>query len=643
MLNRFGSVLLAVTALASAAQAAPEIPVEDFFKRPQFSNFQLSPSGEYLAAMTPINNRRNIAVIDLATREATVVTSQRDQDVSYFLWASDERLLFGMDDDGNESYGIFAVNRDGTEPRVLIPPAASQIEGGSFVIRAAFPINRLKHDPEHVLVSAPRIVQSRYAISDVQRLNIFSGRLSPVERNPGYILGYMADDEGVVYGALEHRDLTWRFLYRGDADAPWEALIEFRTGEPGFHNLWVNRDRDRAYVASNLQPDGRPRDKAAVYRYDIARREIGELVFEHREVDVTQFMISELRDDVFGLHVNAMRPDYHFLDPQWDLVQQAVQAAFPDKICSIVSFSEDERLAVYRIWDSTDLGTYYLLDRDTNRLEELAIMAEWLDPEALAPMRAVTIEARDGLSLPGYLTLPIDDEGSDLPLIVNPHGGPRARDSYTFNPYVQLLANRGYAVLQVNFRGSTGYGMAFDQAGWRQWGRAMQDDVTDAVRWAVEEGIADPQRICIFGGSYGGYAAMAGLAFTPELYRCGVNYVGVTSLPHLFRFRPTNWEYFFDADQRLEIGDPDAEAERLEALSPVNHAEKIRVPVLMAYGRQDPRVALRHALDMERELKRHDVPYRLIIKPREGHGFAKFENQVEFYSEVVAFFDEHLK
>jgi dipeptidyl aminopeptidase/acylaminoacyl peptidase len=306
------------------------------------------------------------------------------------------------------------------------------------------------------------------------------------------------------------------------------------------------------------------------------------------------------------------------------------------------SISDDEKLMVITVWSSTRPAIYYLLDVENRQMEELAAAYDWLDEENLGEMQPVWIEARDGLKLPAYLTLPPGSDGKNLPMVINPHGGPRARDTYGFRPDVQLMANRGYAVLQVNFRGSTGYGQEFDKAGWRKWGFEMQDDITDAVRWAVDQGIADPDRVCIYGGSYGGYAAMAGITFTPELYQCAINYVGVTDIELLFETMPAAWKRALPS-MKKQIGDPEKEADMLADRSPINHVDKIQVPLLMAYGLQDPRVVIDHALDLEKELKKHEVDYELIIEKKEGHGFVRFENQVEFYSKLIEVLDEHLK
>jgi dipeptidyl aminopeptidase/acylaminoacyl peptidase len=638
---RFAPLVAALLVLCNVAMAAKEVPVEDFFKRSGYSSFQLSPDGKYLAAITPVNNRRNIAVINLETREARAVTGIKERDISGFFWANNDRILFYMDKDGNESFGIFAVNKDGSKYRVLIEPAETQIKGGSRIVRTASVINTLKEEDEYVLVSVPRIYQDT-VIQDVKKMNIMSGRSTMVERNPGTISAWITNYTGEVVGAVGTVDGENEVLFRESEGDEWTKLIKFEDATGGFYPAWISKDASRMYISSNVTPEGETRDKAAIYKYDLENNKIGELVFEHDMVDVSSVSGSLITDDIVMVSYVAEKPGRHYVDQRWADILEPVQAAFPDKIVTPSSITDDETLMVITVWSSREPATYYLFDVESRRMEELAAAYDWLDPNDLGEMQPVSIEARDGLQLPAYLTLPPGTDGKNLPMVINPHGGPRARDTYGFRPDVQLMANRGYAVLQVNFRGSTGYGQEFDKAGWRRWGLEMQDDITDAVQWAIEEGIADPDRICIYGGSYGGYAAMAGITFTPELYQCAINYVGVTSIPLLFETMPTAWRRFLPS-MKKQIGDLDKERDMLEDRSPINHVDQIRVPLLMAYGLQDPRVVIDHALDLEKELKKHEVDYELIIEKKEGHGFVRFENQVEWYTKVIEFLDENLK
>jgi len=644
-ISRYFAALAATLMLAAPAMAVEEIPVEDFFKRSLFTSFQLSPDGEYLAAVTPLfeNDRRNIAVINLKTREAAAVTGVKDRDVSGYMWANDDRILFFMDNDGNESFGIFAVNKDGSKPRTLIEPAETQIRGGSRVILTASVLNTLEDDDDEILVSVPRQYHDT-VVQDVKRMNIYNGKMRNVERNPGNIAGWLSNNDGEIIGAVVLEDGMRKVLYRKTEKDDWTTLVEFKVAEGGFTPAWLSDDGERMWVRSNITPDGEERDKAAIYEYDLENRKLGRLIFEHPKVDVGGVVASDVKDDAVMITYNADKPGYHYVDEEWERMMKSIKAAFPEKQVSLSSATDDEDKFVFTVWSDRNPAAYYLFDRASNKMEELAIAYEWLPEDKLAKMEPVEIEARDGLMLPAYLTLPPDSDGKGLPLVVNPHGGPRARDSWGFNPEVQLLANRGYAVLQVNFRGSTGFGQEFDKAGWGKWGAEMQNDITDAVQWAVDEGIADPDRVCIYGASYGGYAAMAGITFTPELYQCAINYVGVTDIPLLFETMPASWR-MQRAEMKRTIGDYDDPEERADMAerSPINHVDKIRVPLLMGYGEEDPRVVIDHALNLEEKLKAHDVDYELIIKEDEGHGFRKFENQVEWYTKVVNFLDENLK
>ena len=287
-------------------------------------------------------------------------------------------------------------------------------------------------------------------------------------------------------------------------------------------------------------------------------------------------------------------------------------------------------------------GTRYLYDVRRDRLTKLGEVHPWLPEKLMAPVKPVAFESRDGLTIHGYLTLPVGREPHKLPVVVNPHGGPWFRDTWGFNPEAQFLANRGYAVLQINFRGSTGYGRKFWEASRKQWGLAMQDDITDGVEWLVREGIADPKRICIYGASYGGYATLMGLVKTPDLYACGIDYVGVSNLFTFMKAIPPYWKPLLAMFEDM-VGDPAADKEQLARTSPALNAERIKAPLLVAQGARDPRVVKAESDQMVAALKARgiDVPY--IVKDNEGHGFANEENQLEFYGEMERFLAKYLK
>jgi dipeptidyl aminopeptidase/acylaminoacyl peptidase len=637
ILSRFVATLFLT--LPVLAWANP-IPVSDFYKRPPMTGFQLSPNGKYLAAVVPIGQRRNVAVIDLETRKAWPVTSITKQDIGGFVWASDDRLLFFLDNEGNESRGIFAVDRDGKNPKMLIEPPESQMRAGRFEVLGADIVSLMENDPERVLISVSR-VQEEGIVQDIETLNIYTGKRLRKIKNPGKITSWIADRNGEVIGAVRVDGVETSFLFRDGESKEFEEWSRSRTGQPSWSPSYISQNREKWYVSSRLDAAGNARDKAAIFRFDPKTRKIGELVYEHPDVDVGGVLGSRVADDMIGVSYSADKPQQVIFDPTIKALQSTLKARFPDQQVFLSSASRDEQKMIFAVTSSTNPGRFFLFDRGKNAFEELASVLPWLKEPQLSPMKPLKIAARDGLMLPSYLTIPRQSSGKNLPLVLMPHGGPRARDFYGFDPLVQIMANRGYAVLQVNFRGSVGYGLAFDKAGWREWGGAMQQDLIDALKWTIAEGIADPQRICIFGASYGGYATMMGLVQNPELFKCGINYVGVTDLPLLLRTIPRAWEPLRE-DIKLQIGEGKSDLAELEARSPTRFADRIKAPVLMAYGARDPRVVLEHARMMERELKKNSVPYELIVKKDEGHGYAKFDNQVEFGEKVVAFLDKHI-
>jgi dipeptidyl aminopeptidase/acylaminoacyl peptidase len=628
-----------LTLVASHCLQAETLPLESFFKNPQFTAFQVSPDGRELAALAPVNGRMNIVVMDLATRQPRAITGVSSQDVSGFMWANNDRLLFFMDKDGSESFGIFAVNKDGSSPRTLVEPLEAQIRGGRSRIRVVRVLDTLDSEPEWVLVSSN---ERRAAYPEVFRLNINTGRTKIVQRNPGNVTGWFTDWDGKVIGAAFQEKLETGFMMlSGDGTGEWETLTRSRFDEPSYSPAGIKGNGEEGWVTSHLTPDGKVRDKAALYEFNFKTQTLGKLVYEHPEIDCCGLIMNEKSRDMIGVAYMVGKPERVYLDERWSKIMSGIDQALPDTINGFASIDDGETVAVVVAFNSTQPPVYYLYDFEQNTLEWLAESRPWIEPTQMAAMQPYSFEARDGRTLHGYLTLPNGSAGKNLPLVVNPHGGPWARDGWGYNPEHQFLANRGYAVLQVNFRGSTGFGMDHMKSSWKQWGQAMQDDITDSVNWAVQQGIADPGRICIYGGSYGGYAAMAGLTFTPELYRCGINYVGVTDLPLLFSTAPDSWAAG-EEQMKVMVGNPDTEEEFLEQWSPSSHADKIRAPVFMAYGLQDPRVNIKHAHVMEKAMDKAGVRYETMVKKDEGHGFRKEENRYDFYGRMETFLAENL-
>jgi len=601
----------------------PLIPMEDFFRNPEQSGFQLSPNGEYISFMKPWERRMNIFIQKIGAEEAVRVTSATERDIPAYFWSGNDRIVYLQDRGGDENYRLYAVSTDGTESRELTP-----FENTRVTI-----VDSLEEQDDFILIGMNRRDQRLF---DVYRLNLETGELTLLEENPGDIAGWMTDHDGKLRVAVRSDGVNTSLLYRDKEDEPFRNILttDFRES---VSPLFFTFDNEKLYVASNLG-----RDKSAIFVFNPRTVEHEELLFEHPDVDVSSLFRSRKRKVITGTGFTTDRFRYHFFDEERAALQNELEERLPGDEVVVASMSRDEtKVLVYAGSDRTR-GTYFFFDRETKNFRKLAELAPWLPKERMAPMTPVSYVSRDGLTIHGYLTLPPGKEPKNLPVVIHPHGGPWVRDGWGFDPQVQFLASRGLAVLQMNFRGSTGYGRAFWEAGFKEWGRSMQDDITDGVLWLVEQGIADPERVGIYGASYGGYAVLAGLAFTPDLYACGVDYVGVSNIFTLLETIPPYWEL---GRQMLyeKIGHPEKDKELLKAASPVFHADRITAPLFVAQGANDPRVKKAESDQIVEALRSRGIEVEYMVKENEGHGFRNEENRFDFYRAMERFLATHLR
>lgn len=602
------------------------IPLKDFFKNSEISNIQLSPNGKYLAYLKPYKKRMNIYVCRTDNSEPEKrITNQTSRDIAAFGWKENETLIFMKDFGGDENYHIFRVFATGEAEKDLTAFKDTRVLIIDF-------LDDISEDD--ILVQTN---QRDKTIFDAYRLNIKTGNIKMIAKNPGHFTGWMTDHKGQLRVALSTNGTNSSVYYRNTEQEEFQKIIttDFKNT---FYPIMFNFNNQELYVLSNLN-----KDKEVIELFDPKQKKTLSILFAHPEVDILGFLsYSKKRKKLWAAHYITRKKERHFFDSEFKQIIQDLELKIPKKEIGIVSWNREEDLFVIVAYSDQSAGVYYLYDVQNKKLEKIANPCPWLKEEDMAEMKPISYTSRDGLKIHGYLTLPKGSSGKKLPLVVHPHGGPSWRDSWGYNPHVQFLASRGYAVFQMNFRGSTGYGKKFWTAGFKQWGKRMQDDITDGVQYLIDKGIANPDKVAIYGVSYGGYAVLAGLCFTPDLYACGVDYVGVANLFTILENIPPYWE---PHRQKMyeEIGHPEKNKEYLKEASPVFHADKIKSPLFVIQGAKDPRVKKIESDQIVLALENQGIEVPYLIKANEGHSFHNEENRIEVYQLLEAFLDKCLK
>jgi dipeptidyl aminopeptidase/acylaminoacyl peptidase len=640
---RLLAVLAAVVSLAAAA-APPSI--QDLFRKPQFTQGTLSPSGRHLAVIAPVGERLGVAVIDLETRNVSRMEAPGGLDVLQVAWQTDERLLGFLGDrqraagEPARQGGIVAINRDGSDARVIAGPG-----GRGFERPGTVQVVRVLTGTNEILVTArDRSIDS----ADLYRYDTSTGHkeLLSVEA-PGEALHWVVDFDQVPRAVVtaDLRSDTSAFYVRRSATAPWVKVREAKYGRLTVQPMQFDPDGKLLYVAARMEGD----DRLSIYEFDMETLRFGKAIVRHPERDVglenAYFRADYRARKLLGLVYTSNRPSVAWFDADHARVQAAVDKAFPDAFNQVQRPSAGSTRWLVTTSSDRNPGEAYLLDASTMKLDRLYASEPWIDPKVMAPSRWVTYKARDGLPIPALLTEPLARGDRKVPLIVDIHGGPNVQaDAWGYNPYVQFFASRGYAVLQPQFRGTQGFGWKLESSGYRKWGDEMQDDLEDGMRWAAQEGIVDPDRVCLFGGSYGGYAALWGSIKQAKSIRCAISLVGVTSIEYLFDNAQTDLSRLADRTSLLveQIGDPKTERARFRRVSPLYNADKVGVPLLIAWGGSDLRVPIVHGTDFKSALEKNGKTFEYVEYPEEGHGFNKDENLVDFFRRVEAFTAKYL-
>jgi dipeptidyl aminopeptidase/acylaminoacyl peptidase len=630
--------LLALPCLAALA-AAPRIPLETFAAGPEIDEPRLSPDGSQLLVISTVKGERLVVMHDLAkggAPHAILRGNSGEYHVRSCDFKTNARLLCHMHglarDVGVLSFPtsrLVLMNSDGSSAKVLfqIDKNRVDVENTQYQDRI---IHMLPDDPHHVLLE---MTNNDTVYPAVYMLNIDTGLFHPVVGAHDPVKDWLPDRDGVVRFGSGYRDMDAVYLARNGEKDSWRTLEKFkRFSGASFSPLAFGPLPNQLFVSATYEK------RDAVWQMDLDEKKDFQLVFARPDVDVQGIVSWPTDGHVVGFSYENDREHVEYIDPEAKALDQALDQALPGTVHWVTDASRDGRLLVIRAYSDVMPTTYYLFDTAKHSLSKLGSESTALSQAQLAPTKPVTIPGPGGISIPGYLTLPVGAAaGKPMAAVVFPHGGPNDRDHWGYEPLLQLMANRGYAVLQLNFRGSTGYGDEWQAAGYQGWGTVMHDDITAGAHWLISQGIADPARMCIVGWSYGGYAALTGVVKEPQLYRCAVSIAGVSDLSQLA-----------DDDRRF-VGGRDAAREstgtdktKLAEQSPVLHADRIKVPVLLVHGSQDFTVRVGQSEAMASALERSKVPHELVVIKDGEHQLAEPSMRLTLYTKVEEFLAKNL-
>ena len=607
--------------------------VEDYFSKPQVSSFKLSPNGKYVSYREKDEKgKRHIYIKDVKTNTVTKVIEEKEELVRQYFWANDNRLLFMKDKGGDENYHIYGINTDGSNLKDLTP----------FEKVTVSVLKQLKSQKDFIIISMNK---ENEQVFEPYRLNVTSGELKKLYDNKDIknpIDGYDFDKDGTLRAYRKQVNGTdYQLWYRTNENTPFELVTttdwKVSFGILGFD--YQSKNKNEAYVYSNTNAD-----KMQISKYDLKQKKELRVLYKDPVYDILNLSFSDIRGN---------EPDYYEYETEKSVsvpisktykeLFSALESKLGDKLFAITGKTDKEDKFLIYAYSDRLYGTYYLYDNKLKTVEKIRDLMPNLKENDMAEMRPVKFKSRDGIDLYGYLTVP--KANNKMPLIVNPHGGPYGvRDSWGYNPETQLFASRGYATLQVNYRGSGSYGKTFSDSGSKQIGRKMLEDLEDGVQYAIASGIIDKDRIGIYGASYGGLATLGSLVKTPDLYKCGVDYVGVSNLFTFFESIPEYWKPY-TAQMYEQWYDPTNEEDKkiMTQVSPALNTDKITKPLLIVQGANDPRVNIHESDQVVKNLRKRGISVPYMVKYNEGHGFGHEDNQIEFYKTMIGFFNENLK
>jgi dipeptidyl aminopeptidase/acylaminoacyl peptidase len=621
------AVLASMIALLGgcAEKQVPLIPREVIFGNPEKAAPSISLDGKMLAYLAPVNNVLNVWIRTIGMEDDRVITKDTDRGIQIYFWAADNRhVMYLQDTGGNENWRLYAVNIETDEIRELTPYDEVQVRI----------VDRDKNFPDDLLVAMNK---ENPQVHDVYHLDIPSGELKMVAKNPGNIVDWLTDRQMKIRGAMIPTPAGgFDLMIRETEDAEWQKFLTW-DAEDALASSPIGFTKDGKFLYLR---ESRDANASRLTKVDVATGEMVGVLAEDPVYDAGSVVIDQDTYEPQAVVFTKDRDEWVILD---EAIRADIEAIRKVDEGDFFIRSRDDEDKTWIVGFTKDNGPvpYYAYDRATKQATFLFHHRSALNSYTLARMEPISYNARDGRTIHGYITYPPAAGRRNLPVVLNVHGGPWYRDEWGYHPEAQWLANRGYACLQVNFRGSTGYGKAHLNAGDREWGGKMHDDLIDAVNWAIDEGIADRERIAIYGGSYGGYAALVGATFTPDVFCCAIDIVGPSNLITFIQSIPPYWTPLLDLFHQ-RVGDPEVDEDFLKSRSPLFKVDQIKIPMLIAQGANDPRVNLAESEQIVAAMKENAIDYEYMVFPDEGHGLAKPENRIKFYAATERFLAKHM-
>ncbi|WP_330147629.1 S9 family peptidase [Shewanella oncorhynchi] len=641
------------TFAANSSNANALSQAQLFSKGDEYSDVKISPTGKYLSAITSVEGKNVLLVLDTQTKKLlNAIRFPDNAQVGDYEWANSERLVLAKEylkgwQDTPIYYGeLMAVNADGSRKAYLFGFESGEQQTGSNIKKntpmraSAFILDPLPDDERYMLVNAipwnDRINLDFELSQDVYRVDLFNGTRKRITGSPIGRARFMTDHDGEVrFVAGEDNKNITKVFYRKDGN--WVNTDKLNLGLADFKPLSFADDKNTIYAAGRSQGE-----TLGVYKINLETGDKTEII-QDENVDPSNFWINGTNKQLYAVEFENGYPSYAFVDNEDSHAKllKDLLGALPGHQVRIVSETRDAAKLVVLAFNDRNPGDYYIFDTKTLKLEYLAAAKKWLDPEQMADVKPISFTSRDGKQLHGYLTLPFGKEAKNLPLVVNPHGGPHGiRDWWGFDPQNQYLASQGIAVLQVNFRGSGGYGDQFERAGYQKWGSDIQHDIIDATQYVIDQGFADKERICIVGGSFGGYSALQSAVLAPDMFKCAIGVAGVYDLELMFNEGDVANSRSGTSYLKDVLGQDKAV---LKAMSPSENVDKLKANILLVHGGEDERAPIEQLESLEKGLKAHNYPYQKLVMDNEGHGFYNDEHRAKYYEQMLSFLKTNLK